>query len=103
MNSLGVHVCVCVHACVHKSVCASPCLPISGAQPLLQDHPFPAGDLPVVARIQAGHCSRCVELPMQLAGALAEGPAASVVQEEATGAAAAGGAGAYALHPWVLC
>lgn len=40
---------------------------------------------------------------MQLAGGLAAGQAAGVMQEEVSGAGATGGAEACALHPRALC
>lgn len=66
-------------------------------------HHLTRGTGAVVAGVQLGHCSWCIELPMQLAGALTEGQAAGVVQEEARGAGAARGAEAGALHPRALC
>lgn len=77
--------------------------------PALEHSPSPFGpapsstsNLPVVAA-QASYCSWCIELPVQLAGALAAGQAASIVQEEARGAVAARGTGASALYSRVLC
>lgn len=64
--------------------------------------PPDAGGLPVVAGIQLSLCSRGVELPTQLAGALTAGQAAGVVQEKARRAGAARGAEAGALNLRVL-
>lgn len=58
-----------------------------------QYHPTPTPwDLPVVTGVQVSHRSWGIELSMQLAGALSAGQAAGVVQKEAKGAGAAGGA-----------
>lgn len=87
------------------SVHVSPHLPTSVATKPLSSNPSPhpgTGDPPVVAGVQLSHFSRRIELPVQLAGAPTGGQAAGIVQEEARGAGAAGGAEAYALHPRAL-
>lgn len=62
-----------------------------------------AGGLPVVAGVHRSRCSRRVELPVQLAGALGAGQAAGIVQEEARRAGTARGTGAGTFHPRALC
>lgn len=68
----------------------------------LDSAPSSTSHLPVVA-VQVSYCSWCIELTVQLAGALAAGQAASIMQEEARGAVAARATGASALYSRVLC